>query len=476
MNSDITVDTWKALEKKLELDGAHQTLIRSFRRHYDFLTKGHTGLIPQSTISPVGWLPTLDEAGATEGSGVDALQHAVVIKLNGGLGTGMGLNQAKSLLPVKNGLTFLDIIAGQILCMRQIHECRLPLIFMNSFSTHADTLAALNKHPDLVGGQDDIPISFVQNRVPKISCENFQPVEWKRNPDMEWCPPGHGDLYVSLVTTGILDKLLEQGMKYAFVSNADNLGATIDLEILGYFASKQYPFMMEATARTEADRKGGHLSRTNDGRLILRESAQCPDNEREDFQDITKYSYFNTNNLWINLESLKDKLLKEGYVLPLPPIINRKTVDPRDDSSPHVYQLESAMGAAISIFENAQALDIPRTRFAPVKTTDDLLALRSDMYELTEDYHIKPNPERGSDEILIRLDPVCYKMIDDFDSRFPSGPPSLLHCESLIVDGDILFGKGISINGPVRLANSSKQQIKLSNGLAISGNRKNTCV
>lgn len=120
---------------------------------------------------------------------------------------------------------------------------------------------------------------------------------------MEWCPPGHGDLYAALLGSGKLDALLEEGIKYMFVSNSDNLGATLDTQLLKYFADSGAPFMMECCERTANDKKGGHLAvRKADSQLILREAAQCPDEDEDKFQDISTHKYFNTNNLWIDLE------------------------------------------------------------------------------------------------------------------------------------------------------------------------------
>ena len=100
----------------------------------------------------------------------------------------------------------------------------------------------------------------------------------------------------------MLDTLLANGYEVAFVSNADNLGAELDPLPLGYFVSERLPFLMEVADRTAADRKGGHLARRkSDGRLALRESAQCPDEDTDAFQDVDRHRYFNTNNLWINL-------------------------------------------------------------------------------------------------------------------------------------------------------------------------------
>merc|ERR1719261_2279979 len=266
-------------------------------------------------------------------------------------------------------------------------------MLMNSFSTSADTLKALKSYRGLAARGLDL--EFVQNKAPKVDASDLKPATWEKEPSHEWCPPGHGDLYPAMVGSGALEKLLQKGIKYMFVSNSDNLGATMDLKILAYFADSGAPFMMECADRTEADKKGGHLAKKKEGGgLTLRESAQCPKDDEAAFQDTGKYKYFNTNNLWVDLEKLKALFDANGGAIPLPVMLNDKTVDPRDKKSTKVIQLETAMGAAISCFEGAIALRIPRTRFAPVKTTNDLLALRSDAYVLTPDLRIELAPGR----------------------------------------------------------------------------------
>merc|ERR1719321_1710223 len=272
---------------------------------------------------------------------------------------------------------------------------------MNSFSTSQDTLDALSKYPQLPKGDD---LQFVQNKAPKVTASDMTPATWSKEPGNEWCPPGHGDLYPAMLGSGTLDMLLGKGFKYMFVSNSDNLGATMDLKLLSYFVETGAPFMMEVAARTDADKKGGHLATMKStGGLTLRESAQCPKEDEKAFQDTSKYTYFNTNNLWVDLVALKAAFEKNNGCLPLPVMKNAKTVDPRDKKSTKVTQLETVMGAAISCFEGAKALQIPRSRFAPVKTTSDLLALRSDAYVLTDDFRVELAPARAGIPPNIKL-------------------------------------------------------------------------
>jgi len=459
------LNQFRAFEQKMLDAGTHALVINMFKRNYLQLQSGSTGTITRSQIDPVTDVPDAEALSGYADKGTDALGHTVAIKLNGGLGTSMGLEKAKSLIPVKNELRFIDIIVKQLLHLREARGKQVPLLLMNSFATRADSLEALEAYSDLDSG---LPLDFLQHQIPKILAEDLSPATSPSQPELEWCPPGHGDIYTALVTSGLLDELLSRDVRYAFVSNADNLGAVIDTDILGYFAAKELPFMMEVADRTPADRKGGHLALLKDGRLTLRERAQCPEDEEEEFQDIERYRYFNTNSLWINLPALKDMLSRYDNLLPLPLIRNRKTLDPRDPSSPEVFQMETAMGAAISLFETAAALRVPRTRFAPVKTTDDLLGIWSDAYVLTDDFRIVQNPARTLPTIDIVLDRRYFKFVSQLGERFPEGPPSLLHCASLRVDGDVRFGKDISCRGNVHISATAAQPLTIKDSTTLT--------
>ena len=370
-----------------------------------------------------------------------------MLKLNGGLGTGMGLEKAKSLLAVRNGNTFLDLIVRQVLTARKETGANLRFLLMNSFSTSEDTLAHLARYPEL---GDSATLELLQNKVPKITVDTLAPVEWPADPDLEWCPPGHGDLYPAILGSGMLDRLIKEGYLYLFVSNSDNLGATFYPALLNRFASSDMPFLMEVTARTGADRKGGHLAkRASDGHFLLRESAQCSDEDMGAFQDIDRHRYFNTNNLWLRLDRLAEALDRNGGLLPLPVIRNKKTVDPRNKKSPPVYQLETAMGAAIECFPGAGAVVVPRTRFAPVKTTAYLLALRSDAYVISDDGMQMLAPERKGIPPEIELDGDHLKLVDQLDAALAGGVPSLLHCRKLTVRGPVRFSASDRFEGDV---------------------------
>src|SRR5919112_662914 len=435
--------------EKMRSDDVGDAAVRAFADAYERLREGETGVLPEAEIEPVDDVPDADELDDDDAA-ADVLDSAVVLKLNGGLGTSMGMTGPKSLVEVKDGLTFLDIIVRQVLGLRERTGARVPLVLMNSFSTRDASLRALERHD---GIRADVPLDFVQNKVPKLLAGDLEPAEWPDDPSLEWAPPGHGDLYAALVTSGMLDELLGHGYRYAFVSNSDNLGAVLDPRILAWFAGEEIPFAMEAADRTEADRKGGHVARRRDGGgLVLREIAQTPDEDADAFQDTARHRYFNTNTLWVDLEALRALLERRDGVLGLPMIVNRKTVDPSDKESPEVIQLETAMGAAIDVFDGARALRVPRRRFAPVKTTNDLLAVRSDAYVLTDDARVELAPERGRSlgPPLVDLDGAHFKLLRDFDARFAQGPPSLVACDRLDVAGDVAFGRGVVVRGEVR--------------------------
>jgi UDP-N-acetylglucosamine pyrophosphorylase len=267
----------------------------------------------------------------------------------------------------------------------------------------------------------------------------------------------------------MLDKLLANGIRYLFVSNSDNLGARLDPALLGYFSMENLPFMMEVADRTPADRKGGHLARLKEGGFVLRESAQCPPEDMEAFQDVKRHRYFNTNNLWINASALKSTLARHEGILGLPMIRNAKTVDPRDPASTKVFQLETAMGAAIGIFEGAGAIRVPRVRFAPVKTTNELLAVQSDAYEMQADFSLALHHDREGQPCIIDLDRRYYKTVDDLNRRFPRGAPSLINCTSLTVEGDIRFGARVCCTGEVKLVNRSEKPVAIEGGASLEG-------
>ncbi|MBA3020222.1 MAG: UTP--glucose-1-phosphate uridylyltransferase [Actinobacteria bacterium] len=441
----------EALERcvaKMRNAGVSQPAIDNFTHYWHLCAAGASGLIAEDTIRPLLEVPSLDSVAVDEADARAALRQTVLIKLNGGLGTSMGLDRAKTLLTVRDGRNFLDLIVAQVQHARSAYDARLPLLFMNSFRTRQDTLDYLADVPGLA--VDGLPLDFLQNAEPKILVEDLSPVDWPTDPSLEWCPPGHGDLYPALLGSGVLDALIAAGFRYASVANGDNLGAAPDARLAGWFAASGAPYAAELCPRTVNDRKGGHLAlRISDEQLILRDTAQTAPEDMGFFTDEHRHPFFHTNNLWLDLVQLRAVLTERAGVLGLPLIRNEKTVDPAVPSSPKVIQLESAMGAAIEVFVGAKAIVVPRDRFLPVKTTNELLLLRSDVFELGPDGRLIA----VADIPEISLDPKHYRLVGDFD-QLVSVVPSLRRAKALRVQGEWHFDSPTEIVGELELADT----------------------
>ncbi len=445
--------------------GEDESSIRVFENYYAdlqrVLSTGTGGTIPEASIDPLTEVARLEDFTVDASAQAAALGQVAMIKLNGGLGTSMGITGPKSALAVKDGLTFLDVIARQTLALRERHGVDLPLILMNSFRTREESLAILATYPGLE--LDGLPLDFLQSAEPKLRTDDLAPVDWPADPELEWCPPGHGDVYYALARTGLLKSLLDKGFRYAFLSNADNLGATCDPRIAAWLAANDVPYLAEVCDRTRNDRKGGHLAiRKSDGRLVLRDSAMVVPGEDAYFQDNTRHVFFHANNLWVDLRVIA-ALLQGDKGLGLPIIVNRKSVDPSDASSTPVIQIETAMGAVIESIDGARAVHVPRSRFRPVKTTNELLLVRSDIFTLDDSSNIVSVIDH--DEPFVDLDKP-YKLVPDFEQRFPSGAPSLKEANSLRVKGDVTFGRDVRCVGDV-LVDAATQGPRVPDGAVL---------
>ncbi len=427
--------------------GLGEQAVAVFSAYYQQLESGALGTIPEDSIEPLVDLPHVEAVDAGEAERAEALRHVVVVKLNGGLGTSMGLDGPKSALKVRDGLSFLDVIARQVLALRSRYAVQLPLLFMNSFRTAQQTEEILAAYPSLpvVG----LPLGFLQGAEPKVRADDLWPVDWPADRDLEWCPPGHGDVYLSLARTGLLDALRDMGIRYAFLSNADNLGATCDPDIAAWLMREQVPYLAEVCTRTVNDRKGGHLARRRrDGRIVLRDNAMVVPGEEHFFADETRHRTFHANNLWVDLDVIARLLRERDGVLGLPIIVNRKTVDPTDPTSTPVVQLETAMGTAIEAIDGSRAMHVPRSRFRPVKTTNELTLVRSDLFRFAADWQVVATTDRP--DPLVDLGSDCAFMAE-FERRFPAGVPSLRECDSLRVHGQVTFGAQVVCRGEVEL-------------------------
>ncbi|MGL5817426.1 MAG: UTP--glucose-1-phosphate uridylyltransferase [Phycicoccus sp.] len=441
----MTSDALRAATTRMRDAGVSELAISVFAAFHEQLRSSATGFVPESTIDPLERVPHLRDVRVDDAALRDALDHTVVVKLNGGLGTSMGISGPKTALEVRDGRSFLDVIAEQVLALRRRYDVRTPLVLMNSFRTRDRSLQILAAHHGLA--VEGLPLDFLQSKEPKLRADDLAPVEWPADPDLEWCPPGHGDVYVSLRTSGLLDQLRERGYRHLFLSNADNLGATCDGTIPAWMTAERVPYVAEVSARTVNDRKGGHLAvRRSDGRIVLRDNANIAPGEEGFFQDVERHRHFHTNNLWVDLEALSARLDERAGVLGLPVIVNRKTVDPTDKESTPVIQVESAMGAAVELFDGSRALEVDRSRFRPVKTTNELFLIRSDIYRLGDDASVQSTIDHP--EPLVDLG-AHYRFVADFDARFPRGVPSIRECRSLRVEADVTFGAGVVCRGDV---------------------------
>lgn len=404
-------------------------------------------------IKPHHELPEVSEDPALA---AELLSQLAVLKLNGGLGTSMGCVGPKSAIAVRRDLTFLDLVVRQIESLNDTHGVDVPLVLMNSFNTHDDTEDILRKY---VGKKVEIK-TFNQSRMPIILKDTLTPLPRVFNNNKEWYPPGHGDLYRSLHSSGTLDNLLEQGKKWLFVSNIDNLGATVDLKILQYVVktNPDCEFIMEVTDKTRADIKGGTLVEA-DGNIRLLEVAQVPKEYLEEFKSVNRFRVFNTNNLWINLEAMKRLIDSDSISMEV--IENKKMRDGR-----LTIQLEQAVGTAIKNFKGACGINVSRSRFLPVKKTSDLLLVLSNLYTLSRG-RLTMNPKRIFQNVpLIKLGDASFKTVSQFTRRFEN-IPDILELDHLTVMGDVMFGKNVTLRGTVIIIANEGERIDIPAGAIL---------
>ncbi|XP_065176320.1 UTP--glucose-1-phosphate uridylyltransferase-like [Sycon ciliatum] len=384
------------------------------------------------------------------------LEKLVVLKLNGGLGTSMGCKGPKSLIAVRGEHTFLDLTVQQIEALNKKYNVSVPLVLMNSFNTHVDTQKILWKYHGT-----GVPIfTFQQSCYPRINRESLMPMDTNLDSKEAWYPPGHGDFYEAFYNSSYLTKFIEQGKEFVFVSNIDNLGANVDINILSFLlsqpAEKRCEFVTEVTDKTRADIKGGTLI-DYQGKLRLLEIAQVPKDHIDEFTSISKFKIFNTNNMWINLAAIKR--LTEAKAWNMEIIRNEKTTD----SGTRVIQLETAAGAAIKHFDGATGINVPRRRFLPVKLTSDLLLVMSNLYTIHQGTLSLSEKRQFPGVPLIKLGQDKFKKVKDFLQRFAT-IPDLLELDHLTVSGDVSFGKGVTLKGTVIIIAHHGERIDIAAG------------
>ncbi len=328
---------------KMVAAGVDEVAIETFAHYYRLLEHGETGMIPESTIDPVD-MESLADVEVADDVASEAIRHTVVIKLNGGLGTSMGMDRAKSLLCVRRGLSFLDIIARQVLHLRKEYDAPLPMIFMNSFRTSTDTLDALGRYDELP--VEGLPLEFLQNKEPKLLLQGPRPPR-----PIPRTPASSGVRRVTATSTPrCAAPACWTGCSSSATATCSSATPTTsarcrEARVAGWFASSGAPFAIECVRRTASDRKGGHLARRKtDGRLVLRETAQTPPEDIESLADLDRHRFTSTNNVWFDLAAMKQALDVRQGILGLPLIRNVKHLDPADSSTPEVVQIETAMG------------------------------------------------------------------------------------------------------------------------------------
>ena len=261
---------------KMVAAGVDEVAIETFAHYYRLLEHGETGMIPESSIEPLD-MESLADVEVSDEDAAAAIRTTAVIKLNGGLGTSMGMDRAKSLLCVRRGLSFLDIIARQVLHLRK--RVRRPAAAdLHEQLPHVRPTPWPRSRATRTSPVDGLPLEFLQNKEPKLLVKDLSPVSYPKDPDLEWCPPGHGDLYTALRGTGLLDRLIDAGYRNASSSPTPTTSARCPTP--GSPAGSPTsgaPFAIEAVRRTPSDRKGGHFARRKtDGRIVLRESGADP--------------------------------------------------------------------------------------------------------------------------------------------------------------------------------------------------------
>lgn len=412
--------------------------IKSFSKLYqDYLDQKDTPLVWDHISSPakdtIISYDSLEDVSPKETKSL--LDELAVCRLNGGLGTTMGCVGPKSALEVKNNQSFLDLIVTQVQSLNDEYKADVPLVLMNSFNTDQDTQKIIRKYNERLK-----IITFKQSQFPRLRKDSLLPLSKDDFGIQAYYPPGHGDFYQSVRQSGALDQLLAEGKRYMYIANADNLGASVDLKILKLLKTSGSPFIMEVTDKTRADVKGGTLIRTGQNDLRLLEIGQVPREKIEEFKSVKKFNIFNTNNIWIDLIELKKKL--ESGSLRLDVIVNQKTVNHIP-----VIHLETAMGSGINNFEGSLAVHVPRIRFVPIKKTDDLLLVQSNLF-IIDNGVLRKNPERQFDSLpLIRLGEY-FQDVEEYQRRFES-IPDILELDLLTVVGNVVFGKNITLRGNV---------------------------
>ncbi|OJD09621.1 hypothetical protein AJ78_09010 [Emergomyces pasteurianus Ep9510] len=433
-------DTVTDPKEKKRFEAEMDNFFSLFRRYLNDKARGN--VLSWDRIAPPQPSQVVEYNDLGNSASVDFLKKLAVIKLNGGLGTSMGCVGPKSVIEVRDGMSFLDLSVRQIEYLNRTYDVSVPFVLMNSFNTDEDTQSIIKKYE---GHNIDI-LTFNQSRYPRILKDSLLPAAKSyHSPITDWYPPGHGDVFESLYNSGTLDKLLDRGVEIVFLSNADNLGAVVDMRILEHMVKNKAEYIMELTDKTKADVKGGTII-DYEGRARLLEIAQVPKEHVNEFKSIKKFKYFNTNNIWMNLRAIKRVVEQNELEMEIIPNDKSIPADRKGEADISIVQLETAVGAAIRHFKNAHGVNVPRRRFLPVKTCSDLMLVKSDLYTLQHGQLVM-DPNRFGGAPLIKLG-TDFKKVSDFQKRIPS-IPRILELDHLTISGAVNLGRGVTMKGTV---------------------------
>jgi len=180
-------ETASRIRQKMEEKGVMNSAVLAFVRAYGLIASGSSGEVSESEITPAQSVAEYEELEREDSFDPELLAKTVVIKLNGGLGTSMGLEKVKSLLEVRPGVAFLDLMSRQILSLRAETGGEVRFLLMNSNASSDDTRSYLSESVPEIGDPGDLEL--LQNWAPKLNRETLEPVSHPANPALEWCPP-----------------------------------------------------------------------------------------------------------------------------------------------------------------------------------------------------------------------------------------------------------------------------------------------
>jgi UTP--glucose-1-phosphate uridylyltransferase len=482
----------------LDAEAAHDFGVLFARCHSDFGRRA--AALDWSVLSQprVTAFDELEELPASSALLTELLNKVAILKLNGGLGTSMGCRGPKATINVKAGHSFLDLTVRQVDFLNSRHGVDVPLVLMNSFRTHDTTVRALSRYAN-----HHVTIHcFEQSRFPRLDRDTFAPLPlepFSSATEAAWAPPGHGDVWRALDKSGLLEKLLAAGKEVIFISNVDNLAATLDIRLLHHVLTRAIPLCvcrkpqlhtgtamltssrtpplpplvrvpscMEVTERVRSDVQGGALVAC-EGKLKLLEAGLVPAERLEDFKSLRSFPDWCTNNLWASLKDIK-AALAVGAILP-PVLVSERTIalPGAEDGRVPVLELETAAGAAIEFFARAEAVRVPRSRFLPVKSTSDLFSVQSCLYEVRHGSLVL-SPGRSTPVLpLIKLGPD-FASIDAYTERVlgrAGVPPDVLEADHVSVTGNVYFGAGVKLRGTVVIAATEGQRIDIPPGAVL---------